>query len=319
MVARTLELMDAKAIVVAHSPTQNKRITSRFHGRLFRVDHDIRGSENLQALVVESDEIMVLDASKGQTTEAVSELPTGRFDPRAAAEVPDDVLQEFLARAEIVGSRYLGRGSTRPRLLVLEMGGQQRRGVFKTVESGESPGSGEAVDRFQHEVAAYRLDRRLDLNMVPVTVIREIDGQPGSLQSWVEGAVDREAAEAYGLDLFDTDAMDRQLEQGKVFDALIGNFDRGPDDHLCLVNRDRLLLIDHSKAFSTSGELSGGEGDSLAVASWLLAEIRSLDRESLGELLGDLISDRQIEALLQRRDRVLDRVSKAPTGTPSPP
>jgi hypothetical protein len=262
MLTRALELMDARAIVVAHSPTQNGRITSRVHGQLFRVDHDISRSEKLQALVVEGEEIMVLDASNGRTTEAVSELPMGRFDPRAAAGMSDSGLQEFLTLAEIVDWRYLGRGTTRPRLLELEMDGHQRRGIFKTVES-----PGEASDRFQHEVAAYRLDRELDLNMVPVTIIREIDGQRGSLQSWIEGAVDQEASEAYGLEFFDTDAMSRQLDQGEVFDALIGNLDRGPDDHLCLVSRDRLLLIDHSKAFSTSGELPGDEGDSLAVGT----------------------------------------------------
>ncbi len=319
MLTRALELMDAKAIVVAHSPTQSNRITSRFHGQLFRVDHNISGSEDLQALVVESEEIMVLDASNGKTIEAMSEPPTGRFDPRAAAEMPDSVLQEFLTQAEIVGSRDLGRGTTRPRLLQLKMGGRERRGIFKTVENGENSGPAEATDRFQHEVAAYRLDRELGLNMVPATVIREIDGQRGSLQSWVEGAVDQEAAEAYDLELFDNDAMSRQLEQGEVFDALIGNFDRGPDDRLCPVNRDRLLLVDHSRAFSTSPELPGVEDNSLAVDPQLLAELRSLDRESLDELLGDLISDRQIEALLLRRDRILDRLSTAAADTRTQP
>jgi hypothetical protein len=319
MLVRALELLDAKAIVVAHSPTQNQQITSRFYGQLYRVDHDIGGSENLQALVVESGEIMVLDASTGQTTQAVSELPTGRFDPRAAAEMSDSVLREFLAQAEIVDWRYLGRGTTRPRLLELEMGGVQRRGIFKTVEDGENPSLAAATDRFEHEVAAYRLDRKLGLNMVPATVIREIDGQRGSLQSWVEGAVDQEAAEAYDLELFDSDAIGKQLVRGQVFDALIGNFDRKPNDHLCLVNQDRLLLIDHSKAFSTSPELPWDEDNSLWVDPQLLAELRSLDRDSLGKLLGDLISDRQIEALLQRRDGILGRLSTASADTITQP
>jgi hypothetical protein len=319
MVARTLELMDARAIVVAHSPTPSKRITSRFHGQLYRVDHNISRSENLQALVVESEEIMVLDAANGRTQQAESELPIGRFDPRAAAEVPDSVLQEFLTKAEIVDSRYLGRGTTRPRLLELKMGGQRRRGIFKTVENGENPSPGEAADRFQHEVAAYLLDRELDLNMVPVTVIRKIDGERGSLQSWVEGAIDQEEAEAYDLELFDTDAMARQLDTGEIFDALIGNFDRGPNDHLCPVNRQRLLLIDHSRAFSTSSELTGEDGKSLAVDPQLRAALRGLDRESLDGLLGDLISDRQIEALLLRRDKILDRLSMASADTAAQP
>jgi len=319
MVVRALELMDAKAIVVAHSPTQGQRITSRFYGQLFRVDHDIGGSEDLQALVVESGEIMVLDASTGKTIQAVSELPTGRFDPRAAAEMSDSVLEEFLAQAEIVDWRYLGRGTTRPRLLELEMSGRQRRGIFKTVENGENPSPSAATDRFEHEVAAYRLDRELGLNMVPATVIREIDGQRGSLQSWVEGAVDQEAAESYNLELFNTETVAKQLVQGQVFDALIGNSDRKPADFLCLVNRQKLLLIDHSKAFSTSPELPWDEDNSLSVDPQLLAGLRSLDQETLEGLLGDLISDRQIEALLQRRDTILGRLSTATADTLAQP
>ncbi|MGB3563384.1 MAG: metallophosphoesterase [Thermoanaerobaculia bacterium] len=319
MVVRALELMDAKAIVVAHSPTQNQQITSRFHGQLFRVDHNIGESDNLQALVVGSEEIMVLDASTGQTTQALRELPTGRFDPRAAAEKSDGELQHFLAEAEIVDSRYLGRGTTRPRLLEMQMNGEQRRGIFKTVENGDNPSPGEATDRYQHEVAAYRLDRKLGLGMVPATVLREIDGQQGSLQAWVEGAVDQEAAESYNLELFDTEMVAKQLDQGAVFDALIGNFEREPDDFLRPINRDGILLIDHSKAFSTSPELPWGEDTSVSIDSQLRDELRSLDHETLDDLLGDLISDRQIKAMLQRRDRILDRLSTASADTLAQP
>jgi hypothetical protein len=303
MLARTLELMDAKAIV----------------GQLFRVDHNIGLSDNLQALVVEQEEIMVLDASNGLTAEAPRELPTGRFDPRAAAEKSDGELQHFLAQAEIVDSRYLGRGTTRPRLLELQMNGEQRRGIFKTVENGDNPSPGEATDRYQHEVAAYRLDRKLGLNMVPATVLREIDGQQGSVQAWVEGAVDQEAAESYNLELFDTEMVAKQLDQGEVFDALIGNFDRELDDFLRPVNRDGILLIDHSKAFSTSPELPWSEDISVSIDSQLLGVLRSLDRQTLDELLGDLISDRQIEAMLQRRDGILDRLSTASADTLTQP
>jgi hypothetical protein len=319
MVARTLELLDAKAIVVAHSPTQNQKITSRFHGQLFRVDHNIGESENLQALVVEHEEIMVLDAANGVTTEAQRELPTGRFDPRTAAEKTDGELQHFLAQAEIVDSRYLGRGTTRPRLLEMQMNGEQRRGIFKTVENGNNPSPGEATDRYQHEVAAYRLDRKLGLGMVPATVLREIDGEQGSLQAWVEGAVDQEAAESYNLELFDTELVAKQLDQGAVFDALIGNFAREPDDFLRPMNRDGILLIDHSKAFSTSPELPWGEDISVSIDPQLLSDLRSLDHEFLNELLGDLISDRQIEAMLQRRDGILDWLSTESADTLTQP
>ena len=42
---RSLELLQATAVVVAHSPTSTNRITSRFHGRVYRIDHGIEGSD----------------------------------------------------------------------------------------------------------------------------------------------------------------------------------------------------------------------------------------------------------------------------------
>ena len=134
-------------------------------------------------------------------------------------------LQQFLSTAAVVESRDLGRGGTRPRLVVLKGNGQICRAVFKTVEldvdrsdrSDQPDRSDEpdrsdrgGSDRYQHEVAAYRLDRRLGLNMVPVTVIRKIEDHTGSLQAWIESAVDQDSAQTYGLSLYDTGAARRQ-------------------------------------------------------------------------------------------------------------
>lgn len=220
----------------------------------------------------------------------------------------DDELEVFLARAEVTDWRYLGRGTTRPRLLELQVDGESQRGIFKTV--GETSSDG-LVDRYEHELAAYRLDRKLNLDLVPVTVLRELDGQRGSLQSWVEGAVDQEAASAYELELFGSNETSRQLARGKVFDALIGNPDRKPDDILRLVDRERVFLIDHSKAFSASPEIGWQPDETPAIDASLLAALRALDRESLDAELGALLTARQIDALLARRDRILDRAVRA--------
>jgi hypothetical protein len=316
MLERSLELLGAKAMVVAHSPTPNKQITSRFHGQLFRVDHDINTSDTLQALVIESEEIVVLDASTHQTSEPMRELPTGELEAQEA-EMSDGERQEFLLRAAVIDSRFLGRGSTRPRLLELELEGHTERGIFKTVADGEAPSPAEAHDRFEHEVAAYRMDRLLGLNMVPVTVVREIDGQLGSLQSWVEGAVDQEASRAYDLELFAMDKCGSRLASSEVFDALIGNRDREPDDILCLVSGDRTFLIDHSEAFATATDLGWVEERSLTIEVDLLHALRALDRQSLESSLGDLLSASQIEAILERRDKVLDRVRLASQDAPA--
>ena len=307
MLERSLELLGARAMVVAHSPTSSRRITSRFHGKLFKVDHNIGESEKLQALVVEADDIVVIEASTQLTMMPVSELPIGNHLPRDPAVLSDRDLRDLLAEGEIVDWRYLGRGSTRPRLLELKMNGHSQRGLYKNVENGVASSPEAATDRYQHEMAAYRLDRAIRLNMVPVTVLRSIDGELGSVQEWVEGAVDREAAEAYELALFDSDAAREQLSRGQVFDLLIGNPSRGSDDILSLVKGGKLYLIDHSKAFSTDTDFEWSDAQAATVDAEFLDAIGRLDRPSLMQELSELISEDQIDALLARRDKILNQ------------
>ncbi len=309
-VTRTLEQLDARSLVVAHSPTSSNRITSRFHDRLFRIDHGIGDSEIALALVSQQGETLVLDPSNHVQSEPMREFPLGQLGVSTSSELPDRELQEFLAKSPVIAARTLGRGSTRPRLLVLQREAETRRGIFKTVESDTG------IDRYQHEVAAYRLDRAIGLDMVPVTVLRTVEGQPGSLQAWVDGALDQETAQGYNLEFFESEGKVSQLGQGRIFDALIGNASRKPADILSLVRESKVLLIDHSKAFSTSPDLPADVGQALSIPAPLARGLRSLNRQDLGKQLGELLSDTQIDALLARRDRLLDQLEVAAAASP---
>jgi len=305
---RSLELLSARAMVVAHSYTGGNRITSRFHGRLFRLDHGLGRSPRPLALVVEGGELLVLDAAARMLMRPIPELPPGGVRVLAAEQIADGDLEEFLAGAAIVSSRPLGGGSTRPDLVVLERGDTMRRAIFKRVDrpaAGAAPG-----DRYQHEVAAYRLDRALGLGLVPVTIEREVEGESGSLQWWVEGAVDRAAAESYGLDLFEDAASVHLQQESALFDALIGNRDRSPSDLLRLPGDERAFLIDHSRAFSAAAELEALDGrPDGAVAERWRAALALLDRPALERLLASFLAADQIAALAARRDRLLDRLT----------
>jgi hypothetical protein len=304
MLERSLDLLGARAMVVAHSYTGGNRITSRFHGRLFRIDHGILQSERPLALVVEGNEALVLDPLTRSKTRPIRELPTGGVAVRETPAISDRDLERFLSEAQVISSRDLGRGSTHPRLLRLMRKGNERRGLHKTVEELDPSGDREG-DRYQHEVAAYLVDRMLSLGMVPVTVLRTVDGEPGSLQLWVEEAVDQETTADYRLALWDNEATIDQLARGAVFDALIGNHQRRPSDVLTLMSGEQVYLIDHSTAFSNRSELPARKGSTLAVRADLALALRSLDRGALVGELGALLSERQIDALLERRDRIL--------------
>ncbi len=101
--------------------------------------------------------------------------------------------------------------------------------------------------------------------------------------------------------------MARQLGNGAIFDVLIGNSDRKPDDILCVIGADRLYFIDHSKAFSTSTEIDWDRATIGAVDPGFLSAIQRIDRQSLIQEVGELLSEPQIDALLTRRDQILER------------
>ncbi|MDH3745378.1 MAG: metallophosphoesterase, partial [Acidobacteriota bacterium] len=103
-VERSLELLGAKAIVVAHSQTSNRRITSRFHGRLLRIDHGIDGSETPLALIAEQGEILAFDSSTLQTSEPLRELPPGQLRNSGAAELSDEEIERLLSKSPVVAS-----------------------------------------------------------------------------------------------------------------------------------------------------------------------------------------------------------------------
>src|SRR6185437_9602047 len=53
------------------------------------------------------------------------------------------------------------------------------------------------ADRGQYELAAYAVDRKLGLNMVPVTVERNLNGEKGTVQLFVGGFKDREGKQTH--------------------------------------------------------------------------------------------------------------------------
>ncbi len=309
---QSLELLDAKAMVVAHSPTPNHRITKRFGGLLFRVDHGIYEGHQPLALVLDEGQTAVLDPSTRQLSRPPDDpMPQGETWVGNRIELSDAKMEQFLSRARVVSIRDLGRGSTRPQLLELEEDGQSARAIFKTVEEDSAAAPGGAVNRYQHEVAAYLLDRELGLGMVPVTVVRSVEGRRGSLQKWIEGAVDQQSLHTYGLKVEREDVLARQLGMTRVFDALIGNRDRSTSDVLWLPTEARVLLIDHSRAFPVAALPSDQNGPAEAIDPELVRRLEALGEERVRETVGTLLDAGQVASLLERRAAILERAAVA--------
>ena len=144
--------------------------------------------------------------------------------------------------------------------------------------------------------------------MVPVAVLRPYKGDRGALVDWIDSA-----SHEVKLKQRPTGPQVAHLAQQKyvmrLFDALILNVDRRPPNWLVDDEDWKLYLIDHSRSFRFQEALPEEFlGSHSRLSRDLYQRLQALDEARLMELLGDLISDVQIRALLARRDRILEKV-----------
>ena len=225
-----------------------------------------------------------------------------------------------MSRGEIVSVEEVGEGVTKPKKVKIRQGEIEVEALFKTestpIDASRRSQKNRLInlsDRWEHEVAAYRLDRLIGLRLVPVSVEREIGGQRGSLQLWIDGLINELKREQESIPAAGWCSLSEQWPLMFVFDALIYNEDRTKQNITYSRDDWMLYLIDHSRAFRTS---SGRPADlrkvDLKLSELLAARLQTLDSANLNTALGGLLERSQIQALLKRRDEILRQASRTP-------
>lgn len=195
-------------------------------------------SINLNGQVVENPQIRVWELSASGKTQEYGELQNG---------VENSLRTSGVAAMDYMG--VYGGGQSNPAIVKLE-GGLQ--GIWK------SPGGeykykvdAEIIDQAFYdelvyiskekkiyanpEVASYVIDQKLGTNLVPITVERELNGVPGTMQLFVSDA--------------DKARLTPNTDSVGFFDFLIGNHDR---EHNYLTVQGRPVFFDNGLAFQSS-------------------------------------------------------------------
>ncbi len=226
----------------------------------------------------------------------------------------------FLENAEITAQEqpFSDREAvTRPWKLTLEKDGITKNALWKNPE-GRMRGF---VENWRWEIAAYRLDRHLGVNLVPPTVERRFQNNRGSCQLWVDAKMSLKEKMEQDIQTpsYKVFPWNRALYLQRAFDNLIANEDRHQNQYL--ITEDwRMILIDHSRSFRTSGKFAKGliydekykEGPRLMkqLPRAFVDKLKSLDHESIKALVGEYLTDKEIDFVLLRRDLILEWLDK---------
>lgn len=299
-----LDRLDVRRVVIGHTPTLERRITSRMDGRVVQIDTGMNQEAyqgQAAALVIEGDDIGAV-YSGGEPESVPAEL--NREWPRPYG-MSDEEIEEFLRTAEVTRIEDVGEGVTRPQRLTLERDGRSMRAIFKTIDTdpglergGRWGRDADFADRYNYEIAAYKLDRLLGLQMVPVTVEREIDGQRGSVQYWVENGFNETRRREENIPLGGLCNMNSQYALMNAFDVLIFNVDRNQGD--ILYDRDwRVWLVDHSRSFGTQRGIPDTIREQIIVFPGFAEALERVNHDHL-EILEPYLHSREIRALISR-------------------
>ncbi|MCP3960142.1 MAG: hypothetical protein GY719_20040 [bacterium] len=240
------------------------------------------------------------------STPALARLP---FEGQAAVE--------FMATADVVAMKPLPFGVTKPFKVTLDDGERTAHAVWKTIDAVNPHHRHFSTDRaetyfrdsYRHEIAAYELDELLGLGLIPPTIERQIDGQRGSLQLWVENSI----TEAKRLKLErlppDSRRWSEQRYAVRLLHQLTGDTDASNVSNILVDPDFRLYVIDSSRAFHLRGALHRAEG-LRRFPKPVLERLRALTPEILDEKLGPWLTRGQLKALIARRDRLVELAAR---------
>ncbi len=161
-------------------------------------------------------------------------------------------------------------------------------------------------DCYKYNIAAYRLDRLLNLHMIPVSVERKIRGKVAAATWWVDD-----------VKMMDTERYQKKIRpprpapwidqrfQVRIFNELVYNTDANLGN--LLITQDwKLVMIDFSRSFRWHKELRQPKNlRNGRLDRRFYDGIRALEKSQVERHLGDMLMEPEIEGLMARRDKIV--------------
>ncbi|MCK4644933.1 MAG: hypothetical protein KAU46_01655 [Candidatus Aminicenantes bacterium] len=170
-------------------------------------------------------------------------------------------------------------------------------------------------DSYKYAIAAYELDKLLDLNLVPPIVEREIDDRKASLQILIKNTLGEDVRQVKKIEAPDHKSFSNTLKDVNVFDNLtysssLCQHNGQLSDILIEHKKDwKVWRIDLSQAFGPYSELIL-DCKITRCSRKLYQNLLKLDDKIISSKLKKYINKAEMKALLKRKKIIIDTIKQ---------
>jgi len=234
----------------------------------------------------------------------------GQSKATTTSQLTPAEMETFLQKARIMGKKDAGAGVTGSLRVTLSDGKLthdahvQFVDITKPVFEAGQHTELNFKDSYRFNIAGYRLAQLLEINTVPMSVERNLDGKAAAVTWWVDDVKmnekDRLTKKTMGPDPLRTS---NQIQLMHIWDELIQNRDRNMGNILWTGDWT-MWMIDHTRAFRLGKSLLKPE-DVTRCDRGLLTRLKALTDASIEKAVGDSLVKGERQAVLERRDRLV--------------
>ncbi len=241
--------------------------------------------------------------------------PVSQATPQVspAASLTDAQIEAFLLKATVIKTKTSSKGVTGTIRATMTDGTMTHDAQIQTIDERKAQFVGDKGTEFNFRdcwafnVAGYKIDRLIGMNMVPVSVSRRWRSNEAAYTWWIDDVMMEEGDRLKKkIQPPSSAAWNQQMQLVRMFDQLIANVDRNMGN--LIITRDwRIWAIDHTRAFRTHNTLATPAN--VTRADRVVAErLKALDRDTLEAATEKYLSSFEIDSLLKRRDLIVKRL-----------